>query len=417
MKKTILVLLIMSIAVISFCAKEIVFWNAWGGDEGKALDSIIDRYNKSQSKVYVRSVYVPIGMGEKIMTTLSGSTTPDVITVWDWMVVPLGYRGQIISMNDRLSKAGVTSSDYIKGVWEYGTYKGKKYGLPTTLNVSAFMWNKNAFKEVGLNPDVPPKTIEELDEFTDKLNKYDKKGALKRLGFDPVISHIYCYVFGGQLWDPETSQITANHQKNIEAYEWLSSYYKKVDLQKKRIFQAGWGDLFSSLNPFLRGEIAMKEGSQWEILIAKKYGKTTFDYGISNFPAPQGGRNDVCNVSGSFWVIPTASKNQDEAFEFLTWLTADKQAAEFAAALYNIPPKVKALEDNAFKTIVDDKMKIYIDMLMNGYVYTFPMLPIGQAYLTELTQALMDVQLGNKTAKEALDYVQERINQELKNYK
>jgi hypothetical protein len=29
----------------------------------------------------------------------------------------------------------------------------------------------------------------------------------------------------------------------------------------------------------------------------------------------------------------------------------------------------------------------------------------------------MDVQLGNKTAKEALDYVQERINQELKNYK
>jgi multiple sugar transport system substrate-binding protein len=161
----------------------------------------------------------------------------------------------------------------------------------------------------------------------------------------------------------------------------------------------------------------MKEGSQWEILIAKKYGKSTFDYGISNFPAPQGGRNDVCNVSGSFWVIPTASKNQDEAFEFLTWLTADKQAAEFAAALYNIPPKIKSLEDNAFKTIVDDKMKIYIDMLMNGYVYTFPMLPIGQAYLTELTQALMDVQLGNKTAKEALDYVQERINQELKNYK
>jgi len=125
MRKMILVLLIMSVAVISFCAKEVVFWNAWGGDEGKALDSIIDRYNKSQSKVYVRSVYVPIGMGEKIMTTLSGSTTPDVITVWDWMVVPLGYRGQIVPMNDRLAKAGITSSDYIKGVWEYGTYKGK----------------------------------------------------------------------------------------------------------------------------------------------------------------------------------------------------------------------------------------------------------------------------------------------------
>ncbi len=417
MKKTlILSILIFVLITAAFSKTELVFWNAWGGDEGKALESLIEKYNSIQREVTVRSVFAPIGMGEKIMATLSGSTVPDVITVWDWMVVPLGYRGQVMPLNDMLAKSGIDEDYYIKGVWEYGFYKGKKYGLPTTLNVSAFMWNKGAFKEAGLDPDTPPENIQELDEYTEKLTEYSKSGKLKRLGFDPVISHIYCYIFGGKLWDTETGEITANDPGNIKAYEWLASYYSKYDLKTKRIFQAGWGDVFSPLNPFLRNEIAMKEGSQWEILVAEKYAKPSFEYGISYFPSPDYGRDDVCNVSGSFWVIPTASKNPEEAFDFLKWLTSPEQSAEFSAALYNIPPVKEALESPVFKKIVDEKMQIYIDLLTNGFVYTFPMLPIGQTYLSELTQALADVQLGNKSAREALDYVQERITEELNKY-
>jgi len=415
-KKSIALILMILLCTMAFSKKEIVFWNAWGGDEGKVLEEMIEEYNSLQDEVVVRSVFAPIGMGEKIMATLSGSTVPDVITVWDWMVVPLGFRGQVLPLNEMLEKSGIDEDYYINGVWDYGFYEGKKYGLPTTLNVSAFMWNKGAFEEVGLDPDTPPKNIEELDEYTEKLMKYRKNGKLKRLGFDPVISHIYCYVFGGKLWDPETGEITANDTGNIKAYEWLASYYEKYDVKAKRIFQAGWGDVFSPLNPFLRGEVAMKEGSQWEILVAQKFAKPNFDYGISYFPAPEGGREDVCNVSGSFWVIPSASKNQKVAFEFMKWLTAPRQSAHFAAALYNIPPVKDALNDPEFTKIVDEKMQVYIDLLTDGYVYTFPMLPIGQTYLSEMTQALADVQSGNKSAKEALDYVQQRITEELSKY-
>lgn len=415
MKKLITILALAAALVPGLAAQvELEFWNAWGGDEGKRVDEMIGRYNASQKDVKVRSVYAPIGMGEKVMATLSGSSVPDVMTVWDWMVVPLGYRGQVIALNDYLARAGIGEKDYVKGIWQYGFYKGKKYGLPTTLNMTLFSWSKKAFKEAGLDPEVPPKTMAELDAYTDKLTKTDTKGNLKRIGFDPTNSHIYMYIFGGELIDPKTGAVTANDPANVRAFEWLVNYYKKIEIQKKRIFMAGWGDIYSAMNPFYRGEIAMKEFDQWEILALKLNAKKPFDYGVAPFPSLPGGRSNVAFVSGSAWVVPTASKHKDQAFAFLKWLTAPAQAAELAAALYNIPPVKAALDSPAYKAIVDDKLGLYLGVFDKGFVYTFPQLPIGQSYLAALTEALADVQLGKKGAKEALDWVQAKITEELK---
>lgn len=412
-----LALALLAAALPSFAAEEIVFWHGWGGDEGKALERIVEGFNKSQDRIVVRPVFVPIGMGEKIMATLAGGSTPEVVTVWDWMVVPLGYNGAIIPLEDRLSKAGITEGDYVKGVWSYGSYKGHKYGLPTTLNIYAFMWNKNLYRDAGFDPDKPPATTQDLDRYAERLTESDSKDRLKRLGFLPSVSHIYFYVFGGSLVDSVTGAITANNPKNVEALDWIATYYKKYDIEKIRRFQAGWGDSMSPLNPFFRGQLAMQEAGQWEILSAQKFAKPDFRYGVSAFPAPAGGRKDVAYVSGSFWVIPAGSKKKDQAFEFLAWLTAPAQAAEFAASLFNIPPRISALESPVFESKLTPEFRQYLKLLQSGFVYTFPQLPIGQFYLTELTQALSDVQSGAKTAKQALDSVQEKVEREMQRYK
>jgi len=119
-------------------------------------------------------------------------------------------------------------------------------------------------------------------------------------------------------------------------------------------------------------------------------------------------------MNGSFWAIPKMSKHPDAAFEFLNWLTAPHQAARFAVQLCNIPPKVAALDDPAFEENMLPGLSVYLDMLENGYVYSFPMLPIGLFYMDQLNKALAAVQSGRKTAQEALDEVQKNVEQELK---
>jgi ABC-type glycerol-3-phosphate transport system substrate-binding protein len=100
----------------------------------------------------------------------------------------------------------------------------------------------------------------------------------------------------------------------------------------------------------------------------------------------------------------------------LEWLTAPSQSARFAAALSNIPPRIEAINDPAFQNAILPNMEVYLDMLMDGYVYFFPTLPVGLFYMEELNQALQYVQSGAKTSKEALDDVQQAIQRELRKY-
>ncbi|MBX3142605.1 MAG: ABC transporter substrate-binding protein [Trueperaceae bacterium] len=394
---------------------EVTFWYAWGGAEGVALEELITEFNASQSAISVRGSFVPIGDGERILATLAGGTPPELVTIWDWMVVPLGAGGALSELSGALEAAGVTADDYLPGIWDYGAYRGAKYGLPTTLNVYAFVWNKDVFTAAGLDPEVPPRTIAELDALTEQLTTVDNRGNMRRLGFYPNVTAIYMYAFGGQLYDPETLEITLDHPGNVAAFEWLAAYYRKFDINRIRRFQAGWGDMASPFNPFYRGQIAMQEGGQWEVLSTARHAPD-LNWGVTTFPAPEGGRADVTPVQGSFWVVPAQARNKDAAIEFLLWLTAPAQSARFAAALANIPPRIEALESPAFADTVTSHMQVYLDMLLTGYVFTPPGLPVGLYLSEQLNQALASVQDGAMTAQEALETAQRNVLRELEKY-
>ena len=393
----------------------VTFWYAWGGSEGEVLEELIAEFNASQSDISVRGSFVPIGDGERILASLAGGVPPDLLTVWDWMVVPLGSSGALRELSPDLAAAGITADDYLPGIWEYGAYRGDKYGLPTTLNVYGFMWNKDVFEAAGLDPEAPPRTIAELDALTAQLTTVDGRGTMRRLGFFPNVTAIYMYAFGGQLYDPVTLEPTLDHPGNIAAFEWLAEYYETFDITRIRRFQAGWGDLASPYNPFYRGQIAMQEGGQWEVLSTSRYAPD-LNWGVTTFPAPEGGRADVTPVQSSFWVVPRAAVNGDAAFEFLVWLTAPEQSARFAAALANIPPRQDALALPAFAETITPHMQVYLDMLLEGFVFTPPGLPVGLYLSEQLNQALASVQDGTVSATEALQTAQRNVMRELEKY-
>ena len=401
---------------VALAQTEITFWYAWGGSEGQALQALVDEYNASQTDVVVRGSFVPIGDGERILASLAGGTPADLVTVWDWMVVPLGYGGALADLSPALTEAGVGEDDYLPGLWQYGAYAGKKYGLPTTLNVYAFTWNKDVFRAAGLDPDAPPTKVVELDALAEQLTTIDARGNLRRLGFYPNVTAIYFYVFGGQLYDPDTLEVTLDHPGNVAALEWLSAFYQKYDIAKIRRFQAGWGDMASPFNPFYRGQIAMEEGGQWEVAFTALYAPE-LDWGVANFPAPPGGRPDVTPVQSSFWVVPDKAPHRAEATSFLLWLTAPQQSARFAAALANIPPRRDALSAPEFAGAVTPHMQTYLDMLLTGYVFTPPGLPVGLYLSDQLNQALAAVQDGAATPRQALETAQQNVQRELQKYR
>src|SRR5438094_8130409 len=59
--------------------------------------------------------------------------------------------------------------------------------MPFNASAPILYYNKDAFKEVGLDPAKPPVTFTEITEAAKKLTKKDASGATVRFGFGPSI--------------------------------------------------------------------------------------------------------------------------------------------------------------------------------------------------------------------------------------
>ncbi len=86
-------------------------------------------------------------------------------------------------------------------------------GLPTgavTFSADAnfgFFWNKQVFKAAGLDPEQPPKTLDELTQINSRLNK-SSGGAIERMGILPWTAYgsanaifTWGWIFGGEFFD------------------------------------------------------------------------------------------------------------------------------------------------------------------------------------------------------------------------
>jgi len=73
-----------------------------------------------------------------------------------------------VPVEDYLVQAGVDiealKSKFFDFTVEEASYNGKLYALPFDTDARVLYYNKKLFKEAGLDPNKPPRTISELDD-------------------------------------------------------------------------------------------------------------------------------------------------------------------------------------------------------------------------------------------------------------
>ncbi len=391
---------------------ELRFWHAWGGYEGKYLESLIEEFNRTHPGIVVRPTFFNIG--DKLLAAIAGGKPPDVATVWDYMLGTMGESGCFLPLEDRLRAAGFDESAYLPHIWEYGMYGRHKWGAPTTMNALGIYYNRRLAREAGLDPDRPPETIAELEEWAAKLTVRDPAtGRLARIGFVPITAHCWFWNHGGGVFDLEHRKFTIDRPENVRALEWMTSMYKKVGMEDFRRLSAGFGKLDSPQNPFFVGKMAMKEDGQWVTQFIREYAPD-LDYGVMPFPSAVPGQPGVTSAIGSFWVIPQGTRHPEEAWTFLRWLISPEQSARFCAKLHNIPPLRATLELPEFKeTLADKNFAAFVKMILDGRGRTRPALPVGQE-LEEKLAFQIDVVFGGRIApRDYLSNLQKEMVQRL----
>lgn len=92
------------------------------------------------------------------MIAIAGGNPPDLAGHYSFAVAAYADHGALTDLGPLLARAGFDRSRYIDHYMQLGEYRGKTWALPLVPASTALVFNKRLFKEVGLDPDRPPRS-------------------------------------------------------------------------------------------------------------------------------------------------------------------------------------------------------------------------------------------------------------------
>lgn len=308
-------------------------WHVWGGEQAAAIDKVIAQFEATHPGIKINPVFTSndLATSQKFFTAVASGAPPDVIFVDGPQVAPWAEWGALQPLDSRIEAAGIKADDYFEPCWRQCTYEGRTWALTYCADPNfGFVWNRQAFREAGLNPDEPPRTIEELDAMAEALTRRTASGELETIGIIPWAQYgsansmfTWGWAFGGEFYDEETHTVTADDPDIVRALAWMIGYCDRFDVRKISALEAGFGS--QEQDPFHTGKMAMRCLHIGGIVEIGKYAPD-LDWGVTFLPAPEvGGEERSSWVGGWCMSIPSGCPHPDEAFELIRWLCHDPE--------------------------------------------------------------------------------------------
>lgn len=168
----------------------------------------------------------------KYVTAVAAGTGPDVAYQNRHTFHQFAARKLYRPIDDLFTRDALKKEDFPATQLEEVSWEGTLYGLPHVIDTRYFFYNRKHFEEVGLDPDVPPATWDDLIEFTQKLSV--RNGSeIERYGFIPgfpaALSDqllIFAIENGAKAYTPDFRTCLLDQPEWIEALEWVAQFYK-----------------------------------------------------------------------------------------------------------------------------------------------------------------------------------------------
>jgi multiple sugar transport system substrate-binding protein len=303
------------------------YWEKWTGIEGRAMEAVVRDFNDSQDRLFVR-YFSTAGIDEKAQISIAGGSPPDVIGLWNYNVPAFAAANAILPLDDLGAAFGVRLDNYAAGVRQVMTYGGRMWATVNTGGSLALYYNRAHFREAGLDPDRPPRTIADLDECNRQLTQREggrPSARIVRMGFhhrEPGWwPSIWGYQFGGSLYDEATDRSLAASPENVRAYEWVASYPEEFGLTDVNQFRSGFGNYDSPLNPFIAGTLSMVLQGPWLANMINLH-RPDLDYGVAPFPVAEGlydADAPLGLIDTDILVIPRGVRHPEASMEFVAY--------------------------------------------------------------------------------------------------
>ncbi|MDP9309573.1 MAG: ABC transporter substrate-binding protein [Chloroflexota bacterium] len=401
-------------------------WHFWASPLRRtAIRRVISLCQSKLPNITVNETPKPFGdiWTANIAAVAAGSGMPDVIVEDRPQLVQRAKDNIATNLGELAQRDGIDGSQFWDFTWEEATVDGDPYGIPFETDVRVLYWNKQAFKEAGLDPEKPPTTWDELLEYADKLDKKNEDGTYSRIAFHPDFGNagwnVWSRTNGAEL--VQDGKPSIDDPKVVETFDWIKQWYDRYGgydaIQKFRsTFGAPPNDAFMSgkvaMILDINGYSSVLNFYDPRIEVTLPDGKTEkqrIDVGIGD-PPYSASFGKPASWSGGFALsIPRGAPNQEAAWEFIKCATGPDGAASWSRDTSAMSANVTAAQDPAL--VGDPRWQFFLKAM--DYSQGTEVVPQYPNWGTEIDQRRERILKGEVPAQQALDEAQQAINAQM----
>lgn len=398
------------------------YWEKWTGDEGKAMQKIVDAFNQSQDKIFVRYL-ITNSIHQKALIAILGGAPPDIVGLYAFNVPSYAEAGAVLPLDELAAKAGLTVGDYAPGLRQIMVYNGRWSAVINTAGTLALYWNRAIFREcaadlrrLGVNPEVGPQTIEELDLAHRATTKIAGgaawgKGPIERAGFlhlEPGWwSWIWGQPFGGTIL--RGGKALCGSPEFVRGYEWVQRYPHELGVEHVEKFRSGFGPYGTPECAFLLGKVAMCVQGPWMANLIDQYA-SSLDYGVTPIPmvkALADPAQPLAVIDTDVLMIPRGSKDPEASMRFIAFTQRPENVESLATAHCKGSPLVMVSE-GFFEKHKNRGVRLHTSLASSPRAFIPPPVPEWTELKDVFDTAIQDVWKQVERAGPRMESVQRR---------
>ena len=395
------------------------FWHMWTAEWKVVVDRVVERFNQSQSQYWVDALSVPpAGAESKFLLAVVGGDPPDVMAQWQSVIPTWAGSGMLTPLDSLMSPEdrALFEREAFPVAKKIGSYQGHLYGMAIGVNTRALYYRRDQLREVGIDPEQLPSTLEGLFELGRKLDRFDQSGNLTRLGFQVPTLDYYAPLFGGGFHDEATGQLLLDSDANRRALSSVIAEREKLGLDRVTRFDSAQNAGFGLEWPFVTGSVSMTVDGQWRVEQLAKYAPG-LDYGVVPLPPAQGGQPLAGFATGNFMIVPHGAKEAAGAWaliRFWAGLADAQQAAELHTWGGWLPGVRRVAEAAAFQAYVQRYPQLagFMRVLPSPALQTAPPVPFQTYLLDRVGAADQNASRGMLSPQAALAQLEREVQDE-----
>jgi len=392
----------------------------WMTDRQAAFEELAKRYEAANGVKINFELYAPSdAYSQKVRAAAQGINLPDIFGL-------LGEKrdfasfikaGHILDLTSYMNEDGQAwrESFFPKALAlnefyeqnSYGIIPGT-YGAPIDIMTIQMLYNKDLFKQLGLNPEKAPATFQEFIALGKRIKEANIQGLVSGWGevwMIDCLANNYAFNIMGK------DKVLATIRGDVPYTDpdWIQVFSLFKQMQDSGILSSGLVTMVNKTAEqlFATGKAVFAFNGSWCVNVYKVM-NPKLNYGVmlppkvtDKFPMA------IWGGAGSSFMVNARSKNKEEAVKFLKWFTAKEQQSYLSEMTNNLPANKECL--SSIPNILAQFAQS-MDYTTHPNIWDVSEFP---AVIETLDRGLQSIILGEKTPEQAAQETQKVKAREL----